>query len=85
MARTTRSFRGISRRAAVMYLEGLGGEALEDGRVEGDGWSASIEAESVDIGPSLSLTEVTITFDGDAAALDTVVEQFERKAIRAGG
>lgn len=83
MAHTTRTFRGISRRAARGYLVGLGGEAVDDARVEGDGWTATIEADRVPVGRSLELNEVTITFEGDD--IEELVDAFARKAMRAGG
>ena len=88
MIERERSYRGISARAAVGYLENLGGERVEDGVVEGrDGsWRASLSEEKVDVGPSLKLTEVTVAFEGENEdALDRLVEEFSQKAIRAGG
>ncbi|MFC4543900.1 hypothetical protein ACFO5R_18395 [Halosolutus amylolyticus] len=83
--RIERSFRGISERLAIRYLTNLGGERVDDGTVEGEDWSASISSESVGIGPSLTLTEVTVVFEGEAETLDPLVEDFARKAMRAGG
>ena len=85
--RETRQFRGISKRLAVQYLENLGGERVDpDGdRVEGDGWAAELSAETVTAAGSIKLTEVTVAFEGEAAALEDLLEAFERKAIRAGG
>lgn len=80
-----RTYRGISARAAVHYLERVGGRAVADDRVEGDGWTASVSAETVGIGPSLTLTEVTVRFEGNGDVLDPVIEAFSKKAIRAGG
>jgi hypothetical protein len=88
MIERERSYRGISARAAVGYLENLGGERVEDGVVEDrDGsWRASLSEEKVDVGPSLKLTEVTVAFEGESEdALDRLVEEFSQKAIRAGG
>jgi hypothetical protein len=85
MERRERQYRGISARAALGYLEGLGGEQTEDGTVEGDGWRAAVTADSVSIGPSLQLTELTVVFEGDAETLDPLVEEFSQKAMRAGG
>lgn len=82
--RRVRSFRGISERLAVRYLRNLGGEQTDDG-VEGDGWRATLSAEKVGIGPSLTLTEVTVEFEGDAETLDSLVDRFAQKAMRAGG
>ena len=83
--RETRQFRGISKRLAVTYLENLGGERVDDDRVEGDGWRADLSAETVQVAGSIELTEVTVDFEGEDEALEPVVEAFARKAIRAGG
>lgn len=85
MERRTRSYRGISQRAAVSYLEGLGGERVDDGTVVGDDWRADLSAETVGVGPTLTLTEVTVEFEGDGERLDSLVETFSQKAMRAGG
>ena len=82
----SRSYRGISVRAARGYLENVGGEVVDDHHVEGEGWSASLSSEKVSVGPSIRLTEVTVEFEGDSAdLLDPVIEKFSQKAIRAGG
>ncbi|RQG98567.1 hypothetical protein [Natrarchaeobius oligotrophus] len=83
--RIERSFRGISERLAVRYLTNLGGERTAEDVVEGDGWSASVDSEQVGVGPTLSLTEVTVVFEGGEDRLESLVEQFARKAMRAGG
>lgn len=85
MERRTRSYRGISLRAAIGYLEGLGGEGLEEGTVVGDDWRAELSAETVGVGPTLTLTEVTVEFEGDTEALDPLIDTFSQKAMRAGG
>lgn len=101
MMEETRRFRGISRRLALRYLENLGGELRDDPgqrrgdgeapaadgtvHVEGEGWSAEVTAETVEAPGSIRLTEVTVTFEGEAATVEPIVERFERKAIRAGG
>ncbi|WP_226481196.1 hypothetical protein [Natrinema amylolyticum] len=83
--RLERSFRGISERLVVRYLTNLGGERVDDDTVAGDDWTATFSAETVDIGPSLKLTEVTIVFEGDEETLEPLVEKFAQKAMRAGG
>ncbi len=83
--RIERSFRGISERLAVRYLRNLGGERVEEGLVRGEGWSASITVDSVAIGPSLTLSEVTVVFEGEAETLEPLVDRFAQKAMRAGG
>lgn len=87
----TRSYRGISRRLAAHYLGNLDGELVGTGdpaeatTVEGDGWTAELSAESVSVGGSLSLTEVSVTFTGDDEVLADLIERFSFKAMRAGG
>jgi hypothetical protein len=83
--RVERSFRGISERLAIRYLTNLGGERVDDETVAGEGWTATISSERVDVGPTLSLTEVTVVFEGDSGALEPLVEDFAQKAMRAGG
>lgn len=83
--RRERRFRGISRRLARTYLEGLGGTAETEDRVVGPDWVATLSTETVPVGPSLRLTEVTVVFEGEADRLDSLVERFSRKAMRAGG
>ncbi|MFD1563743.1 hypothetical protein ACFR99_09305 [Haloarchaeobius amylolyticus] len=83
--RLERSFRGISERLVVRYLTKLGGEQVADDTVEGDGWTATFSSETVGVGPSLQLTEVTVVFEGDEDVVEPLVEQFAQKAMRAGG
>jgi hypothetical protein len=83
--RREKSFRGISERLARNYLENLGGEVRDDGAVVAEEWEASLSSEKVSIGPTMKLTEVTIVFEGDEEALDSVVPKFSQKAMRAGG
>ena len=83
--RVERSFRGISLRLAKKYLESVGATNVEEAGAAGDGWHADLSARTVEIGPSLELTEVTVVFEGEEAVLDEVVPAFARKAMRAGG
>lgn len=84
-ATVEKQFRGISKRLARRYLVGLGGEAVDDDTVEGDGWRASLSAETVAVmeASPMRLTEVTVVFEGED--LDDLVSDFSRKAMRAGG
>lgn len=84
-ARVERSFRGISERLAVRYLTNLGGERIDDGTVAGDDWQATVSSETIGVGPSMTLTEVTVTFEGPAERLEPLVDSFAQKAMRAGG
>lgn len=75
--RVERTFRGITVRLAVHYLENLGGELVasegdlaEPGSaatVAGDGWRVDLASERVRVGPSLALTEVSATFEREGA------------------
>ncbi|MEF8785195.1 MAG: hypothetical protein V5A45_04620 [Haloarculaceae archaeon] len=86
MVERERSYRGISARAAVGYLERVGGEQVGERAVAGEDWQASLSEDTVDIGPTLQITEVTVRFEGDDEdRLETIIEQFSQKAIRAGG
>lgn len=83
-----KTYRGISLRLARQYLENLGGEAVDDGVLAGDGWRATLSAEKVPVGEhgTMELTEVTVTFEADdESTLADIVERFGRKAMRAGG
>lgn len=83
--RRERAFRGISVRLARHYLENLGGEAVDDDRVEAEDWTVDLSADTVSVGPTVELTEVTTVFEGDPETLDRVIERFAQKAMRAGG
>jgi len=80
-----RSFRGISKRLAIQYLETLGAEQVDDDRVEADAWAADLSEQTVGIGPSMSLTQVDLVFEGDPDELDSLIDRFAQKAMRAGG
>jgi hypothetical protein len=83
--RRERSFRGISKRLAIQYLETLGGERVDEDRVAAADWSASLSTQTVGVGPSVSLTQVDLVFEGDPSTLDAVIDRFAQKAMRAGG
>lgn len=86
MVERERSYRGISARAAIGYLESVGGEQVDERTVTGENWRASVSEDTVSIGPSLQLTEVTVQFDGPSEErLEPIIERFSQKAIRAGG
>ncbi|MFW6017760.1 MAG: hypothetical protein ACOCPX_02970 [Halapricum sp.] len=83
--RVERSFRGISARLARQYLSGLGGTIVDETTVEGPDWTATLSTETVEIGPSIELTEVTVVFEGEHDTVPSLVESFAQKAMRAGG
>ena len=70
--------------------DGDGGDHGDDGdgghdRLAGDDWTAAVSSEKVAIGPSIELTEVTVVLEGPAATVDPLMDEFARKAMRAGG
>jgi hypothetical protein len=83
--RIERSFRGISQRLATHYLTNLGGREAEPGRVVGDDWEASLSESKTTVGPTLTLNEVEVVFEGAEETLEPLVERFAQKAMRAGG
>ncbi|RDI72237.1 hypothetical protein [Halopelagius longus] len=80
-----KSFRGISKRLARHYLGNLGGKEVDEDTVVADDWRATLDSGKVSVGPTMSLTEVTVSFEGDPEVLDGLVERFSQKAMRAGG
>lgn len=83
--RETRGFRGLTLEQALKYLENLGGERTGNAEIEGDGWRAELSTRKVPVGPSYRLTEVTITWTGDADVLEEIIFRFRLKAFRAPG
>ncbi len=85
------AYRGISRRLAAHYLVNLGGELVDATdpadatQVAGEGWRATLRAETVTAAASITLTEVSVSFAGEEAVLDELLPLFRRKAMRAGG
>ncbi|GAB7008677.1 hypothetical protein [Halorubrum trueperi] len=85
------AYRGISRRLAAHYLVNLGGELVgtddpaEATRVNGDGWRATLSAETVTAAAAITLTEVTASFTGDPEVLAELLPKYRQKAMRAGG
>jgi hypothetical protein len=80
-----RTFRGISVRLALHYMESIGGEVTGERSAAGEGWTAELSTNEVSIGPSIEVTEVIVAFEGEEAVLDEIVPKFAQKAFRAGG
>lgn len=85
VVRQVRAFRGLCFDQAVRYLEHLDGDHVEEGVVEADDWRATLSVETVPVGPTLRLDEVTVAFEGDPETLEWVVDRFYLKAFRAPG
>ncbi|WP_251343409.1 hypothetical protein [Haloplanus halophilus] len=82
--RIVRGFRGLTPSQAVGYLEGLGGERVDDRTVAGPGWRATLDTRTIPVG-AYRLTETLITWTGDPDAVEAVVLRFRIKAFRAPG
>ena len=100
--RVEKAVRGISKRLAIHYLEGMGAQPVDEAgdpvegagetgeaaaavdRVVADDWEVHLSTATVDIGPTLEVTELELVFEGDGD-LEEVVEAFTWKARRAGG
>lgn len=80
-----RTVRGIPRWLAIQYLEELGGTPHNESTIVGDGWQAEVSEQTVEVGPTMTLTELTVRFVGADNRLSDLVPAFDRKAMRAGG
>jgi hypothetical protein len=77
-------YAGIPLWLLVEYLEDLGGEAAGEGRVKGDGWTASIiKIEPNRVG-SLRVGRVQLELQGDPDAIAALKPRLEMKTMRAG-
>lgn len=67
------------------YLTQLGGRAVGENQMEGDGWRAELRpAQRRQIG-SLSVGGATVVFVGEQATLDALFAQLHWKTLRGGG
>lgn len=67
------------------YLEELGGTAVSDTEVEGEGWRAVLtKLPPKEIG-SLRVGRVELRLDGEEEALAALRPGLDRKTLRAGG
>ncbi len=66
------------------YLEELGGEAVEDDLIVGDGWQARLEKQPPRQVGSLRVGIVQIVLEGSSEALDALLPEFEKRTMRAG-
>lgn len=66
------------------YLEEIGGTAVSDTHVEGDGWTAVLTKLAPRQIGSLRVGQVKIEFEGEPDALTQMQQQFYKKTMRAG-
>lgn len=80
-----RDVRGIPIWLLREYLEAEGGEAGEQGRILGDGWTARLtQLEDYQIG-SLRVGQVRIEIEGQPGAMAQLEQVMEKKLLRGGG
>jgi len=66
------------------YLEELGGTAVSDTQIEGEGWQANLtKLPPREVG-SLRVGQVEVAFSGDETAIHSLKTQFHKKTMRAG-
>lgn len=79
------TLRGIGVPIVTLYLTELGGAETAPGLIEGPGWRARVWAGEPIRLHALRLGVTEVAFSGEPAAVEQVIAQFQRKAIRAGG
>lgn len=79
------SFRGLSLDQAIGYFEDLECRRVSENRVVAEEWTATLSAEQIPVGPTLRLTEITVTFEGEVNAVERISERYYEKAFRAPG
>ena len=85
MKRIEREICGIPTWLMQEYLDEMGGEVIEDGRVVGDGWSATLtEIDPFCLG-SIVVGQVLMQLEGEPQAVDQLMVLLEPKLMRAGG
>lgn len=66
------------------YLTEVGGTAVNEHHVTGEGWTAVLtKLEPLQLG-SLRVGQVKIVFEGQPEALEQLLTQFHKKTMRAG-
>lgn len=84
MYQESRQIRGIPLWLLREYLEELGGTAVSDTRIEGEGWHVTLaKMEPFTLG-SLSVGQVMMTIEGDEEAITRLKPELEKKTMRAG-
>lgn len=84
MAKVTWNPRGIPKWLIEEYLFEMGGKVQEDGSIQGDGWTASIEEmPDYEVG-SLSVADHRLHMSGEADALNELRLELQDKLLRAG-
>lgn len=66
------------------YLEEVGGQAVADDMVVGNGWQAKLEKQPPRQVGSLRVGIVKITLEGSPAALAEMLPELEKRTMRAG-
>lgn len=85
MESETRDICGIPLWLMQEYLLEMGGALVEEGRVEGEGWSVRLtKIEDYQLG-SLCVGQIRVQMSGDREGFAKLKTMIEPKLIRAGG
>lgn len=85
MQTEVREIRGVPLWLMQAYLLDMGGTLVEEGLVEGDGWSVRLtKMDPFRIG-SLSVGQIRIAMSGDPEGFANLKVMIEPKLMRAGG
>lgn len=84
MYQESRQIRGIPLWLLREYLEELGGTAVSETRVEGEGWQIALEKMEPFALGSLRVGQVMMTITGDDDAVAALMPDLEKKTMRAG-
>ena len=77
--------RAVPRWLLEGYLVDAGGRAAGDGRVDGDGWSATLTQVDDFVIGSLRIGEVRLDIDGEEDAVAGLLAALEPRLVRGGG
>lgn len=85
MAQLVKEMRGLPLWLLREYLVEIGGEVGPGGKIDGDGWQASLtQMDDFKVG-SLVVGQVRLEITADEQAMDRLMPVLEKKLLRAGG
>ena len=85
MYKESRQIRGIPLWLLREYLEELGGTAVSDTRIEGEGWTITLAKTEPFVLGSLRVGQVMMEIEGDEETIARLNPDLEKKTMRAGG
>lgn len=85
MIQYVKEMRGLPLWLLREYLVEIGGEVGPEGKIDGDGWQASLtQMDDFKVG-SLVVGQVRLEITADEQAMDRLMPVLEKKLLRAGG